>query len=208
MKLRRQRGDLADHQVTVSLLENGFRLSRNRCLGMRFNTQCDRAHARWRLCDRHPHHRLSAELAKIVVLGVAYDTDDCERSILFTRVFDRQAPAETFVPAKPGARQCLVDHSDALRAFTIAIGNPTPAKNLHAHRLEIPRRDVIDSTLGSTIGAVWVYQWKPQILSAEQSEPRHARGANARERVEPLVNRTIQHRASRFLLRRVDASER
>ena len=58
---------------------------------------------------------------------------------------------------------------------------------------------------------VWpigIDQWQPQVVHAEQAEPRHARSLNARHRVEALVEDAVALGPPRLLRRVVNAAER
>ena len=77
--------------------------------------------------------------------------------------------------AEPDSCERLVDDGDTRRSLAIAVAEAAALPDLHAHRLEVARRHVVDTCVRPVVGSIRIDQRQPQVLHAEQAEPRHAR---------------------------------
>ena len=160
-----------------------------------------------RLRDRDPDHRIEAVVLEIVVLGITDDADHGEGTLLFALKVEREAAAEWIARAEPRTCERLVDDRDARCPLAITVCEVTASQDLHAHRVEVARRHVVDACHRPVVGPIGIDEWQPLVLHAEQAEPRDARRTHARHRVETLVEDAVPLGPQRLPGRVVNAAE-
>ena len=104
----------------------------------------------------------------------------------------------------PLANERFVHYGCTQRAFAVRFGDTAAPQDLHAGRLEITGRDVVEQSEMAILRMVRLVQVQPDVTPSEEPEPREAGRAHAGERIQALIQCPVLGRPPRLLFGRVD----
>ena len=103
----------------------------------------------------------------------------------------------------PLANERFVHYGCTQRAFAVRFGDTAAPQDLHAGRLEITGRDVVEQSEMAILRMVRLVQVQPDVTPSEEPEPREAGRAHAGERIQALIQCPVLGRPPRLLFGRI-----